>query len=104
MNRTTKLIYVYIIALLLTIETLCFIELSKQDNARISTLTHQNATLTATVDKLTAQNTALQAAQAKMSQYKAEVDKLSTDKADRSGERPRYILTDAERDLVERVS
>ena len=87
MNRTTKHKYVYIITLLLTIETLCFIELSSQDNARISTLTQQTATLTATVDKLTAQNAALQAAHAKMSQYKAEQDKLSTDKADRSGER-----------------
>lgn len=97
----------YILALILTIGTLCFILLDKQHAATISTLTQHNVTLTATVDKLTADNTALQTTveslHAKMSQYKAEADKLSMDKVDRAGERLRYSLTDAERGLVERV-
>lgn len=98
----------YIIALLLTIETLAFAELNKQDAAAISTLTHQNTalqqdidSLQQTVDKqlqniqqLTEENEQLKAQQIKQ----PEAQKIS-----RSADRPRYNLSDMERDLVERV-
>lgn len=44
--------FVYIIALLLTIETVCFIELHKQDKASIATLNAENVALKQEIEKM----------------------------------------------------
>lgn len=91
----------YILALLFAIETLCFIELVKQNEQIIVDLVQQNqvlrqdkATLQNNVDNLTKEIEQLKAQKEKEN----EVQKIS-----RSADRPRYSLTEAERDLVERV-
>jgi N-acetylmuramoyl-L-alanine amidase len=101
--------YIYIIALLLTVLICISIEIRHQtDLQHISILTAQNqalqqdiATLQDTVDKqtqtierLTKEIEHIQAQQTK----EPEVQKTS-----RSADRPRYNLTETERDLIERV-
>lgn len=93
--------FVYIIALLFAIETLCFIELVKQNEQIIVDLVQQNqvlrqdkATLQNNVDNLTKEIEQLKAQKEKEN----EVQKIS-----RSADRPRYNLTETERDLIERV-
>lgn len=96
----------YIIALLLTIETICFIELSKQDAATISALTQQNAALTAQISTLqqTVDKQAQTIAELTEENEQLKVQRIKeAEKTDRGGERPRYNLTDAERNLVESV-
>ena len=102
-----KLIYIieYIIILLFAVCMICSIEIHKQDEVKISTLTQQNQalqqdiiSLRQTVDKQL-QN---------IRQLTEEIERLQTklteaQKTNRSAERPRYNLTDSERDLVERV-
>ena len=101
--------FVYIIAALVTILLLIHIEIRHQtDLQRIDALTRQNqalqqdiADLESTIDKLlqnmqqlTKENEQLKAQQTKP----PEAQKIS-----RSADRPRYSLTEAERDLIERV-
>ena len=91
----------YILALLFAIETLCFIELVKQNEQIVVNLVQQNqglrqdkATLQTDVDNLTKEIEQLKAQRGKENEVQ---------KTNRSADRPRYNLTDAERDLVERV-
>jgi spore germination cell wall hydrolase CwlJ-like protein len=99
----------YIIALLLTVLIYISIEIRHQsDLQRIDALTAENAALQqniadmqSTVDKLlqnmqqlTKENEQLKAQQTRQSEAQ---------KTSRSADRPRYNLTDAERDLIERV-
>lgn len=101
--------YIYIIALLLTVLICISIEIRHQtDLQRIDALTAENAALQqniadmqSTIDKLlqnmqqlTKENEQLKAQQTK----EPEVQKTS-----RSADRPRYNLTETERDLIERV-
>lgn len=101
--------YIYIIVLLLTALICISIEIRHQtDLQHISILTAQNqalqkdvadmqsivAIITADVESLTAENAQLKAQQTKAPEVQ---------KTNRSADRPRYSLTDAERDLVERV-
>ncbi len=106
--------YVYIIAaFLLTTLPLISIEIRHQsDIQQISTLTAENAvlqqdisTLQDTADKqaheierLTKENVQLKG---QMSKLQASCQQVK--KSDRGADRPRYNLTEAERDLVERV-
>lgn len=92
----------YIIAMLIT--TACVIRfLAEIQSLRVenSSLTHQiqalqqdKTTLQSEVDKLTKENEQLKSQQTK---------EPEAQKSNRSAERPRYNLTDSERDLVERV-
>jgi TolA-binding protein len=101
--------YIYIIALLLAVLLCISVEIRHQtDLQRIDTLTAENAALQqdiadmqSTIDKLlqnmqqlTKENEQLKAQQTRQSEAQ---------KTNRSADRPRYNLTDAERDLVERV-
>jgi spore germination cell wall hydrolase CwlJ-like protein len=101
--------YIYINALLLIVLICIFIEIRHQtDLQRIDALTAENAALQqniadmqSTIDKLL-QN--MQQLTKENEQLKAQQTKPpETQKISRSADRPRYNLTDAERDLVERV-
>jgi spore germination cell wall hydrolase CwlJ-like protein len=98
MKQLIKLIIVYIIVLFVLAETAIILE---SDKRNISNLSAQNATLQqkvselqSTVDKLTGENAQLKAQQTKPPE---------TQKTSRSADRPRYNLTETERDLIERV-
>lgn len=92
--------YIYIIALLLIVLICISIEIRHQTALQqIAALTAENTALQQTVDKqaqtiaeLTEENEQLKVQRIK-----------EIEKTDRGGERPRYSLTDAERDLIERV-
>jgi spore germination cell wall hydrolase CwlJ-like protein len=101
--------YIYINALLLIVLICISIEIRHQtDLQRIDALTAENAALQqdiadmqSTIDKLL-QN--MQQLTKENEQLKAQQTKPpETQKTSRSADRPRYNLTDAERDLVERV-
>jgi TolA-binding protein len=101
--------YIYIIALLLTVLICISIEIRHQtDLQRIDALTAENAALQqniadmqSTIDKLL-QN--MQQLTKENEQLKAQQTKPpETQKISRSADRPRYSLTEAERDLIERV-
>ena len=99
----------YIIALLLAVLICLSVEIQHQTATKqISTLTAQNITLQQDIAAL--QTTADIQAQdieqltKEIAQLKAQQTKPpETQKISRSADRPRYNLTDAERDLVERV-
>jgi hypothetical protein len=101
--------YIYIIALLLTVLICLNIEIRQQTATdRINTLTAENAELQQDIAAL--QTTADIQAQdieqltKEIAQLKAQQTKVpEAQKTNRSADRPRYNLTDAERDLVERV-
>jgi spore germination cell wall hydrolase CwlJ-like protein len=101
--------YIYIIAALVAILLLISIGIRHQtDLQQISTLTAENtalqqeiATLQSTADKQAQEITQLTN---EIEHIKSQPQKVpEAQKTNRSGERPRYNLTDAERDLVERV-
>ena len=106
--------YIYIIAALAVILLLISIEIRHQtDIQHIGELSQQNEALTAQNQALQQDIAALQATADKQAQ---EILQLTNEiaqiqppkqpeaqKSDRSADRPRYNLTDAERDLVERV-
>jgi spore germination cell wall hydrolase CwlJ-like protein len=101
--------YIYIIALLLIVLICISIEIRHQtDLQRIDALTAENAALqqdiadmestvgkqAQTIKQLTKENEQLKAQQTRQSEAQ---------KTNRSADRPRYNLTEAERDLIERV-
>ena len=101
--------YIYINALLLTVLICISIEIRHQtDLQRIDALTAENAALQqdiailqSTADK---QDREIGWLTKEIAQIKAQQTKPpETQKISRSADRPRYNLTDAERDLVERV-
>jgi spore germination cell wall hydrolase CwlJ-like protein len=99
--------YIYIIVLLLTVLICLSVEIQHQTATKqISTLTAQNITLQqdiaalqTTADK---QDREIGRLTKEIAQLKAQ-PKPETQKISRSADRPRYNLTGAERDLVERV-
>ena len=101
--------YIYIIALLLAVLICLSVEIQHQTATKqISTLTAQNITLQQDIAAL--QTTADIQAQdieqltKEIAQLKAQQTKPpETQKISRSADRPRYNLTETERDLVERV-
>ena len=101
--------YIYIIALLLAVLICLSVEIQHQTATKqISTLTAQNITLQQDIAAL--QTTADIQAQdieqltKEIAQLKAQQARQSeAQKTNRYADRPRYNLTDAERDLVERV-
>lgn len=101
--------YIYINALLLTVLICISIEIRHQtDLQRIDALTAENATLQqdiailqSTADK---QDREIGWLTKEIAQLKAQQTRQSeAQKTNRSADRPRYNLTDAERDLIERV-
>lgn len=103
-----KLLYIikYIILMLFTIVAICSIEIYKQEEAKITVLTQQNAVLTAQISTLqsTVDKQAQTVAELTKENEQLKVQRIKeAEKTDRSCKRPRYSLTDAERDLVERV-
>ena len=100
-QRTLIDLLLDILALLFAIETLCFIELVKQNEQIIVDLVQQNQVLRQ--DKATLQNNVDNLTK-EIEQLKAQKEKENeVQKTNRSADRPRYSLTEAERDLIERV-
>jgi len=96
--------FVYIIALLLTIETVCFIELHKQDKASIATLNAENVALKQEIEKMQSVISNFSIKNAKLSEEIAQLQTKQGEQKPNRGETPvRYSLTEAERDLIERV-
>ena len=101
-----KYVYIieYIIILLFTVYMLCSNEIHKQDEVKMSVLTAQNQALQQDINSL--QQTVDKQLQ-NIQQLTEENERLQTkseaQKSNRSADRPRYNLTDSERDLVERV-
>jgi spore germination cell wall hydrolase CwlJ-like protein len=100
--------YVYIIAALAVILLLISIEIRHQTGIQhIGALTAQNAALQRDIADM--QSTADKQAQEilqltnEIEHIQAQQTKEQAQKTNRSADRPRYNLTDAERDLVERV-
>lgn len=101
--------YIYIIALLLTVLICLSIEIRHQtDLQRIDALTAENAALQQdiailqTAADIQAQD--IEQLTKEIAQLKAQQTKEpEAQKTNRSADRPRYNLTDAERDLIERV-
>ena len=106
----SKYVYIiaYVLVLLFLFEIISFNEICKRKQQQISALTTQNATLQqdiadmqSTVAIITANNESLTAENAQLKAQQTKVPEAQ--KTNRSVERPRYNLADAERDLIERV-
>ena len=91
----------YILVLILTVELCVSLELDKQHEAA------QTAKLQQSIITLTDENNAAQGQidelEAQVQELQAEVERKEAEKTDRGGNAVRYKLTDAERDLIERV-
>lgn len=100
---------IYVLALCITL-TVCALLLASKTSEMNKVITEENKVLKSQIEAYTAngekvkqeQENQIEMLTDRLNKLQEQVDRKQ-DKVDRSGDRPRYNLTDSERDLVEKV-